>query len=289
VRKPRRPSEARGCGADEGVSAVPTSEQDSDERSDGRNAALSHPPLCSSFFSHASGASARDRGHNAVVISEYEFSNTLFSNTGIRRTRRAGFEKWHSYSLESRGFGFQTAPKEVAQFENLERSEAEAATRSGSASLQTLTQTRGRGCLRSHTCAGRGEAAASLVAALAPSETPTQEVSQVTGSSRPGGSLVPSFCPIWSRLWSDQDRLRTGRYLGRQTASLSPSRRCHSAASSPPLRLRLEARAKPPGPLRRVTKSAPDLGHHRRHRTGHQTSPSSAPGAPSLRIQRVPF
>jgi len=175
VRKPRRPSEARGCGADEGVSAVPTSEQDSDERSDGRNAALSHPPLCSSFFSHASGASARDRGHNAVVISEYEFSNTLFSNTGIRRTRRAGFEKWHSYSLESRGFGFQTAPKEVAQFENLERSEAEAATRSGSGSLQTLTQTRGRGCLRSHTCAGRGEAAASLVATLASSPAPTKE------------------------------------------------------------------------------------------------------------------
>lgn len=106
-------------------------------------------------------------------------------------------------------------------------------------------QTRGRGCLRSHTCAGRGEAAASLVAALAPSETPTQEVSQVTGSSRPGGSLVPSFCPIWSRLWSDQDRLRTGGYLGRQTASLSPSHRCRTGcftiASPPPPRGAREA------------------------------------------------
>lgn len=106
-------------------------------------------------------------------------------------------------------------------------------------------QTRGRGCLRSHTCAGRGEAAASLVAALAPSETPTQEVSQVTGSSRPGGSWVPSFCPIWSRLWSDQDRLRTGRYLGRQTAPLSPSHRYRTgyllASSSPPPRGAREA------------------------------------------------
>lgn len=112
-------------------------------------------------------------------------------------------------------------------------------------------QTRGRGCLRSHTCAGRGEAAASLVAALAPSETPTQEVSQVTGSSRPCGSWVPSFCPVWSRLWSDQDRLRTCAYLGRQTASLSPSHRCRTgyllASSSPQPRGAREA-SWPPAP-----------------------------------------
>jgi hypothetical protein len=150
-------------------------------------------------------------------------------------------------------------------------------------------QTRGRGCLRSHTCAGRGEAAASLVAALAPSETPTQEVPQVTGSSRPGGSLVPSFCPIWSRLWSDQDRLRTGSYLGRQTAPLSPSHRCRAgyllAPSSPPPRGAREASwaTAPSNEIR------PGSRHHRRHSTGCRASPSSAPGAPSLRIQRVPF
>jgi hypothetical protein len=150
-------------------------------------------------------------------------------------------------------------------------------------------QTRGRGCLRSHTCAGRGEAAASLVAALAPSETPTQEVSQVTGSSRPGGSWVPSFCPIWSRLWSDQDRLRTGGYLGRQTAPLSPSHRsrtgCLLAPSPTPPRGAREA-SWPTAPSNEMR---PGSHHHRRHRTGCRASPSSAPGAPSLRIQRVPF
>lgn len=114
-------------------------------------------------------------------------------------------------------------------------------------------------------------------------------MSQVTGSSRPGGSGVPSFCPIWSRLWSDQDRLRTGSYLGRQTASLSPSHRCRTgyllAPSPPPPRGAREA-SWPTAPSNEIR---PGSRHHRRHRTGCRASPSSAPGAPSLRIPRVPF
>lgn len=81
------------------------------------------PPLCSSFFSHASGASARDRGHNAVVIREKGWSHYIWYQPGIRRTRRAGWYQGHPFSLESRGLGGTGAENEVTPGYHLESSD----------------------------------------------------------------------------------------------------------------------------------------------------------------------
>lgn len=103
VRKTRRLSEARGSGAPENVSAMPTTDQDFHERSDMENAGLCHVPLCPFSLSLASGASAEDRGHIADVISEKGWFHIIWYPTGIRRTRRAVGYQGHPFSLESRG------------------------------------------------------------------------------------------------------------------------------------------------------------------------------------------
>ena len=98
----------------EEASATPTSGQVSGERSEMRNVARCHLPLCSFLLLDRIGALAIDPDPNLLLIGEKGWSHHPCPHDRIRRARRGSWGQGDLFAPESRGWLGTTVWNEVA-------------------------------------------------------------------------------------------------------------------------------------------------------------------------------
>lgn len=148
VRGARRPSAARGSGGPEGLSATPTAEPVSDERSEEGNAGRRQSPLCPFLLTRGSGASATDRGHNCCCDQgKRVVPDHLVPDRNPEDAKR-GLVPGPPFCPGKSGFGWYPGLRRLdAGVPDMERSDVGGGEACGTRPVSTLTQTRGRGCL----------------------------------------------------------------------------------------------------------------------------------------------
>lgn len=147
VREAERRSAATPERVTEEVSAMPTTGQVSAERSEVRNAARCHLPLCSFLYLRASGALAEDRGHFLPLHQGKRVGHLPIGQRRNPKDPKGGVDQWTPFCPGKSGIALTHGLERSGTVgQCFERSEVEGGGARGTTLFPSPTRPRARGC-----------------------------------------------------------------------------------------------------------------------------------------------